>query len=138
MKKVFDESILDGKYFEVHQDWETPIPGLFILASKRNIRSVGEFIEEEAKEFVSILVKVRKAMKEVLGIKYVYLFQREDNLEYDFHIWIFPKYAWMTEKFGQRIQTREVEKYAQENMTNEKTIAEVKLAAKKVREYLNS
>ncbi len=136
-KKIFDETVLDGKYFEVHQDWETPIPGFFVLESKRKIHSVGEFSEEEAEEFIRFLVKIRKAMKDILGIDYVYLNQREDNLDYDFHLCIFPKYSWMPEKFGQRLHPNEVWAYARENMADEKTIKQVKEAAKKVRDYLN-
>jgi diadenosine tetraphosphate (Ap4A) HIT family hydrolase len=138
MKKLFDESVLDGKYFEVYQDWETPIHGLFILASKRKIHSIGEFTDEEATEFVSMLVKVRKAMKKVLGIQYIALLQREDNLEYNFHLCLFPKYEWIIKKFGSSANPTEIWEYARENMAHEKTIAEVKLAAKKVRAYLNS
>lgn len=140
MEKVLfpNEAILEGKYFEVHQDRGTPIPGFFILDTKRKIHSVSEFKDDEAEEFITMLTKVRKAMKEVLGIEYVYLFQREDNLEYYFHFWIFPKYEWMIKKCGQRIQPNEVGKYARENMSNEQTIKQVKEAAKKVRDYLNS
>ncbi len=137
IKKLFDEQVLDGKYFDVHQDWEKPIPGFFILASKRKIKSVGEFTDEESVEFITMLVKVRKAMKKVLGIQYIDLLQREDSPYWDFHICLFPKYPWMAEKFG-RATGPEVWKYAQKNFSDDKSINEVKVAAKKVREYLAS
>jgi hypothetical protein len=84
-----------------------------------------------------MLVRVRKAMKKVLGIEYVDVLQREDSPDWDFHLLIFPKYPWMAEKFG-RATGPEVWKYAAKNFADEKTSNEVKVAARKVRDYLKN
>lgn len=130
-----DDIVLKGKHFIVNQDWEVPIPGLFILAPKRKVRSIAEFSKEESKEFMEIIIKLRRGMKEVLGIDDVYLFQNEDS-EHNFHVWVFPRLAWM-ERFGRKIESvRPIMEYAIKNMAGKDGIAQVKQAAAKIREYM--
>ena len=51
------------------------------------------------------------------------------------HIWIFPNYTWMNEKFGKGITyLRDISEYAQKNV-NEEVIKEVLNVIEKVREY---
>lgn len=129
-----NEQIFEGTYFEVHQDWEVPIVGFFIIAAKRSIRSITEFTSEESIEFMKILQMVRKG-QEALGIKDIYLFQNEDS-SHDFHLWMFPLHPWM-EKFGRKIQSvRPIMNYAVENMSTPEGIEEVKKFAEKMKQYL--
>jgi len=129
------EEIVDGKHFNVHQDWEVPIAGFFIVASKRKIKSISEFTDEELKEFINILYMVRKGMRDILGIEVVYIFQNEDTKD-DFHLWLFPRHSWM-KKFGIKVQSvRPVINYAKENMINDDAINKVKECAKKMKNYL--
>jgi diadenosine tetraphosphate (Ap4A) HIT family hydrolase len=129
------EKIIEGDYFEINQDWEVPIVGFFILAPKRKIRSISEFNENESKEFMDLLIKVRKGMKEVLNIDDVYLFQNEDT-KHNFHLWIFPRHAWM-EEFGRKIQSvGPIMNYAVEKNSTKEKCKEVKDAAEKIRQYL--
>ena len=91
----------------------------------RSVRSIDEFSEEEGKEFFLTLAKVRRGMRESLGIEDVYLFQNEDT-DHNFHLWIFPRHDWM-EKFGRKIQSvRPIMEWATQHMTDEPTIREVK------------
>lgn len=136
MKKLFaNEKVILTKYFDVHQDWEVPIPGFFIVAIKRKIRSIAEFTDEEAIEFILLVKKIRQGMKKVLNIEDVYLFQNEDT-KHDFHLWMFPRYDWM-EKFGIKIESvRPLMKHAQINMLDEETANQVKQAAKQMNDYM--
>jgi diadenosine tetraphosphate (Ap4A) HIT family hydrolase len=136
-KKVLfpDQTVFEGEHFSIEQDWETPIPGFFILGSKRNINSFSEFTDDESTEFMKLLKKVRKVMEEVLDIKEVYFFQNEDS-DKKFHLWIFPRHEWM-EKFGRKIQSvRPIMDYAEKNLANEEMIEKVKEAVKKIRDYM--
>ena len=74
-----DEVILETEHFKISQDCEVPILGFCVLAAKRSITSIADFTKDEEKEFAELLVKVRKAMKEVLHMQEVYLFQNEDS-----------------------------------------------------------
>ncbi len=136
-KKLFpNENIIISEHFDVHQDWEVPIPAFFIMASIRKIKSIDEFTDEEASEFIKLLRKIRKGMREVLNIKDVYLFQNEDS-EHGFHLWIFPRYDWMDE-FGKKIQSvRPIIEHAKSEMLDESTINEVKEAAQKMKAYMS-
>ena len=131
------EKIIITKHFDVHQDIDVPIPGFFIVASLRNIKSISEFSDEEAIELINLLRNVRKGMKDVLKIEEVYLFQNEDT-KHGFHVWIFPRQIWM-EKFGRKIQSvRPIIDYAKEHMVSPPVIEEVKSQAKKMRAYMNN
>lgn len=139
-----DESIITTKHFDVHQDWEVPISGFFIVApleglhdALKRVKCLDEFTDEEAVELIHLIRAIRKGMREALGIKEIYLFQNEDT-EHGFHVWMFPRHAWM-EKFGRKIQSvRPIMNWAKENMTDEKTLNEVRDSARKMREYLSS
>ena len=130
MKKFFEDLIIyENENFDLHQDWYIPIPWFFILAAKNlENRSVSDFTEEEAYNFIDITRKIRKIMKEKLLIDDVYFFQNEDT-EHWFHLWIFPRLDWM-EKFWRKIESvRSIMNYAKENMFLEENI-------KKVKEYV--
>ena len=87
-EKIFvDEGIYESKYFTVHQDYEIAIPGFYIVAPKRKMKSLIEFTEEESIEYIGVIRKVRKAMLEALDIKIVYFFQNEDT-PWNFHLWM--------------------------------------------------
>jgi len=135
-KKLFpNETVLITKYFDIHQDWEVPIPGFFIIASVRNIKSIADFTEDELREFSQILCQMRIGMREILNIQEVYLFQREDT-EHTFHLCLFPRYDWM-EKFGKKSESmRPIINYAKENMCNEDIFREVKKTVAKIRNYM--
>ncbi len=76
MKKLFpDVKISESKYFEIHQDWEVPIPGFFILAPKRMISSIDEFVHDELVDYIELIHKVRKAMRAELKINTVFFFK---------------------------------------------------------------
>jgi len=129
------ETILITKYFDIHQDWEVPIPGFFIIASIRKVKSMADFNEEEARDFFKLLYKLRKGMRDILGIKEVYLFQREDS-GHGFHLWVFPRCNWMI-KFGKKSESiRPIITYAKENMKTEKVSKEIKDMVEKIKDYM--
>ncbi len=129
-----DEVILTTDNFIVAQDWEVPIAGFFILSTKRKIRSIAEFTDDEAREFGVLIKKVRIGMDEVLGINDVYFFQNEDSV-HGFHLWMFPRYEWMKE-FGAKIESvRPIMKYAQGLEITEELLSEVKKSATLMRDY---
>ncbi len=131
-----NDSVISTRNFEVSQDWEVPILGFFILSPKRKIRSVSEFNDDEAIEFIMLLREVRKRMKDVLGIEDVYFFQNEDT-EHNFHVWIFPRHKWM-ERFGRGISSvKPIMDYAKENMATDKVIKEIKKSVKEVKKFMN-
>jgi diadenosine tetraphosphate (Ap4A) HIT family hydrolase len=132
------EKIFETKNFVVSQDYETPIPGFMIVSSKKHIKGIEELNENERKEFIDLLFNVRRAISS-LGIKNVYIIQKEDSIEYvsHFHAWLFPRYPWMMEKFGRKISgVSKIIEYARKNMTSEKHLLELKDASEKIKANL--
>ncbi|MFH1500573.1 MAG: diadenosine tetraphosphate hydrolase [archaeon] len=129
------EKVIITDHFDVHQDWSVPIPGFFIIESRRKINSFSEFNEAEIEEFTRVLCKLRKGMKEVLKINGAYIFQREDSEE-GFHLWVFPRHKWM-EKFGRKVESvRPIIEYAKKNMNKEEITSEVKISVQKMEEFM--
>lgn len=137
MKKLFpDEKIIVTENFNVEQDWYIPIAGFFVISSRKKNHHIANFTDQEMTEFSFLLRNTRRGMKEILGIEYVYLFQNEHTKHNRFHIWIFPRHKWM-EKFEEDFKSvKPVISYAQENMTDEKTIKKVKDYVEKMRKYM--
>lgn len=134
--EISDGNIIKSEHFDLHQDYGTPIPGFLILSSKRHIQSIDEFTESEQIDFIKTLCRARKALRQTLGIKTTYLFQDEDT-SYHFHIWIFPRYNWMNEKFGSRIQSiHPIIEYARKELRTQDNVAAVEKAVKKLKKYL--
>lgn len=118
-------SVIRSKYFDVHQDFEIPIPGFMILTSLRHLKSIADFTDNEAAEFTKILKTSRQLQRDVLGIETVYLHQEEDT-SHHFHLWLFPRYDWMKEKFaGKSESMRPIMEYARNNMKTDKSLAKL-------------
>lgn len=130
-----DQQLITTSHFRVEQDWEIPIPGFFIVASLRKVKSIVEFTDEEAVEFIQLTRKIRQGMRDVLHIDEVYLFQNEDSAHW-FHLRMFPRHPWM-EEFGRRIQSvRPIMNFAKEYMISQEVFDEVKDCVAKMKIYL--
>jgi diadenosine tetraphosphate (Ap4A) HIT family hydrolase len=136
MEKLFpNDKVIVTEHFDVHQDWQTPIPGLFIVESKRKIASIEEFTDEESREFIRLIRYLRKGMRELLNIEKIIMFQNEDS-EWGFHVWMFPLYEWM-KRFGHGTRSiKLITEHARKNMANSETINEVKEKVSIVREFM--
>ncbi|QQS16135.1 MAG: diadenosine tetraphosphate hydrolase [Candidatus Moraniibacteriota bacterium] len=130
--------IFTTAYFDVHQDFEIPIPGFIIISSRRHIRSIDELTNEEKIDFINTVTSTRTAMRKTLGIDTVYLIQEEDSAHH-FHLWIFPRYLWMSEKFGTKTPSlRPIMEYARENMKTKENLEKVEQAIEKLQQYLKT
>ena len=137
-KKILfpNENIITTNLFNVGQDWEIPIPGFFIIAPLRKLKSIDEFSDEEAIEFINLIRKIREGMRNILKIENVYLFQNEDT-EHGFHLWMFPRYQWM-EKFGRKIQSvRPIMNHAKENMLSENILKTVRESVIEMKKFMS-
>lgn len=137
--KCVGETVAETKNFDVQQDYEIPIPGFMILASKKHLKGIEDFNEAERKEYIDFLFRIRKAMTDVLKIEYVYIIQEEDTIAESshFHVWLFPRFEWM-KKFGKGIKSvKPIMEYARENMKTKTNLDEVKKAAFKIKKTLS-
>lgn len=133
--EVIGGIIAKTDHFVVTQDFEIPIPGFLILASKRHLVSLADFSEEERKDFIKFLVKVREAMRNSLDIDKVTVIQEEKSTHH-FHVWLFPWYKWM-EKIGTDLSSvRKIMEYARKNLKTEVNLKKVREDIKKIKAYL--
>ena len=110
-----------------------------VAASKRHIDSVADLSDEEQQDLIQTIVRIRRAMTEALNIHEVYLIQAEaqDPRGGHFHIWFFPRYPWMKEKFGNYIESvRPSMEYARQNFKTPKNIESVNQAVQKLKQAL--
>ena len=86
-------------------------------------------------EFIDIIAHAEKALKELNITKEVTIVQEERSKH--LHVWIFPNYDWMTQKFGKGIKyLRDISEYAQKNVTDE-DIKEILEDIEKVKKYFD-
>ena len=125
--------IYEGKYTLLGADPEIPIPGFLILTIKRHVNSISQLSKEERYEVADVVFYAEKALKELNITNEITLVQEERSKH--LHIWIFPNYDWMNEKFGKGIKyLRDISEYAQKNIT-ENSIKEIFNIIEKIKKY---
>ncbi|MBQ9659124.1 MAG: HIT family hydrolase [Clostridia bacterium] len=125
--------IYEGKHTLLGADPIIPIPGFLIVNVKRHVNSFSQLDKEERYEIVNVISYAEKALKELHITEEVTLVQEERSKH--LHVWIFPNYKWMTEKFGKGIKyLRDISEYAKKNV-NENNIKEILNTIEKIRKY---
>ncbi len=110
--------IYETKNFVLAQDAEVPISGFLIIQSKKHTNSIINFNKEERNELIELIYKTRIALEELNICKEVTIVQEERSKH--FHIWLFPYYDWMKEKFGKGIKyLRDINDYVMKNATEQ-------------------
>ncbi len=128
--------IYETDNFHAHQDVAYPIEGLVILASKRHVKSIDEFTEEEQIEYIKTLTKIRRAQRDVLGIETIYYFYNEDTTHH-FHTWMVPRYEWMKD-FGHSVESlRPVLLHARNELNDKHHVALVMKSIDQLKMNLN-
>lgn len=125
--------IYEGNHTILGADPEIPIPGFLIVNVKKHVNSFSELNKEERNEIGNVIAYAEKALKELDIVQEVTLVQEERSKH--IHIWIFPNYSWMTEKFGKGItHLRDISEYAQKN-SNKENINKILNVIEKIRQY---
>ena len=129
-------NIFEGKYTILGADPEIPIKGFLVLNVKRHVNSFSELSKEERYEVIDVIAYAEKALKELNIAKEVTIVQEERSKH--LHIWIFPNYDWMTEKFGKGVKyLRDISEYAQKNVS-ENEITEILNSVEELRKYFQN
>lgn len=128
--------IYETHNFVLAQDAEVMIEGFLIIQSKRHVNSLLDFSEEENLELAKLLYQTRKALKDLNICEEITIVQEERSKH--FHIWLFPNYDWMNEKFGKGIKyLRDINQYMMNNYTeqNKQKVLEI---CNRLKEYFAS
>jgi diadenosine tetraphosphate (Ap4A) HIT family hydrolase len=128
--------IYETDHFCVNQDCEIPIPGFLILSSKRHIQSVDEFNDEEKRDFIDILVKIRQALRKAVGFDRIDIIQVEHG-EHHLHFWFFPMTEEIEKMFGFGVRAvKPAMEYAMKNWKTEERIKVVEDYIFKLKRHL--
>ena len=131
-----DSLVYENDFFRVIHDTENPIPGFFVISSKRHIRTLNELKPEELQSLFEVMVKTRKGMEDILGLKKVTIIQEDGPENMHFHPWFFPWYPWMDELCFDGSDTEKIRKimiYSQENLRMDENLKKVHSAVKAMR-----
>jgi diadenosine tetraphosphate (Ap4A) HIT family hydrolase len=132
-----DFLVVRTEHFMVSQDLEVPLPGFYIISTRRHVFSVDEFTVEEQVELGKLLHAVRSGMRKELKIKTVYLFQDEAN-DNHFHLWLFPRWEWM-KPFGFKVQSvRSIVDHAKTTMRTRENFEKAKKMTGKMRVFMRT
>lgn len=135
--ELFGGVIYQNDYFMVAQDFEVPINGFIIISTKRHVSSINEFSETEKFEFVMLLDKVLKTLKDI-GIAKEFILLQGERSDVHFHMSLFPRHDWMSEKFGRVVSSmKQIQEYAMANMRTPENIKLIAETCKMLKEKLN-
>ena len=129
--------IFESEIFHAHQDVAYPVPGQIILAAKRHFRLLTDMFPEEVTEFIPLVQKLRIHQGKELGIEHVYYFYNEDT-KHHFHLWMVPRYPWMSQ-FGRSIDAvRPALVHARDNMSSVNELKEVMNSAERLKQAMRT
>lgn len=132
------ERLAETEHFVLEQDFEWPIEGFLIVASKRHVFCLDELDEEETEECFALVRKARKALREVMGTKYVTMIFHEKTPTSHFHVWLFPWHDWMLEKFsGKPHEVSDIMKFSKEHFSDEKNLNAIRVTVENIRKTLS-
>ena len=131
------ERITETENFVVEQDLEWPIEGLLVIVSKKHVYSIEELSDQEVNEFSQLLKKVRKLLKEVLGISHITLVQEENIITSHFHLWLFPWHSWMLKRWNGKLhEIKDIMKYAKQEFSDKESLEKIRQSAIKLRQEI--
>lgn len=124
--------IYETENFIIQQDLEVPIEGFLVIVSKKHIRSISELRMNEMVELSELIYKSRKVLEEIDDLTDVTIIQEERSKH--FHVWLFPRYKWIDEKFENSLPAiREIMEYARNNLKTDAQIGKVLRIAEMVK-----
>jgi len=130
-------AIYESELYHAHQDVAYPIPGQIILATKRHFNLLTEMNSDEVSEFIPLVQRLRAIQQNVLEIDHAYYFYNEDS-KHHFHLWMVPRYDWMSQ-FGKSIESvRPALLHARETMNTDENLQRVSETAARMRQILQA
>lgn len=115
--------VYESENFTISQDFELPILGMLIIASKRHVNSFTELTQVERLECMELISKTLKILKENNICQTYSIIQEEKS---HFHIWLLPNHSYMLKNFGNPVKN--ISKIFQDslkNLKNKETIDKI-------------
>ena len=84
------DPVFDDGTITVRQDAEWAVPGFMIVGLRPHIGAIDQMSITQAHRVITVVHHVRRAMREVLGLEAVQMYQEEKLDRPHFHIWMLP------------------------------------------------
>lgn len=82
--------VWENETFVIRQDAECPVPGFYILSTKKHIHTIGDLSPKGASQLGVISNRLRVNMRNSLGIKRLHVILEERMFNPHLHIWFLP------------------------------------------------
>ena len=130
--------IWEDETFFVEQDFELPINGFIIIATKRCVGSINELNDTEKQKLILLIDRIIVALKKI-GVAKEFNIIQEEKEGYHFHFWIMPSSDWAKQKFGKILKNvKQIQDYAKENFKDEEHLKEIRETCEKLKEELKN
>lgn len=125
----------EDENFSISQDWELPIEGFFVVATKSHTKTLSEFSDDMRNELFSIVNKTINILRDnKVCDDFDVIF--EDRNDSHFHVWIMPRLPWMKELVNESITSnlKLIFEYAKNNFRNEEVYERIDKICKMLKE----
>lgn len=82
--------IFQTKYWSCDHAFDIPLPGFLFLKTNRHVESITNLNENEAKELGPALLKITKAIDEILTPERIYVLRYGEVIKH-VHFWLLPR-----------------------------------------------
>ena len=120
----------------VSQDWELPIAGFIVIATRRCVDSVEQLSAKERNHLFSYVSKCLKILRQDIGVCEEYNVIFEEKKGRHFHVWLMPRLEWM-KQFGYTKNIGAIQNYAKENLRTKEEFDKIEMVTKKLSKSLS-
>lgn len=92
--------VWENESFVIRQDAECPVPGFYILSTKKHIMTIGDLSPREAAQIGIISNRLRVNMLNALGIQRIHMILEERMINPHLHIWFLPLWQDVMTKYN--------------------------------------
>ena len=111
--------------YTISQDWKLPIPGFIVVSPKRHIEKFNELSDNERIEIFKIVDKIIEILinNDICDRFNVICEEKEKR---HFHIWIMPRYKWMSDLVGNITENiGKIFSYAENNLSTKENVEKI-------------
>lgn len=135
--KPFGDILYEDENFYVCQDMEVPINGFLIVSSKEHYYSINEFSDEMKINFILLVDKVLKTLKEI-GVAEEFILLQGERKDIHFHTSLFPRNDWMKKQFGRVVSNlKNIQEYAKNNLKTPENLSKIAKTCEILKKELN-
>jgi histidine triad (HIT) family protein len=88
---IYEDDLIYVGHAAIPEGETTAYLGAFLIEPKRHVPDMAELEDQEARSIGSMITRVSRILKEVVGAEHVYMFRLGHHVDH-LHVWIVPRY----------------------------------------------